>query len=337
MFLPRAAEHGGFSGPTILIEKICYLSYGLAASSDEKLHKGEFITEDVTQDHKDEQHPKPWVEGKLLAKWLPLGTRWLEWGTKRAPSHFRRVTFKELYEVPEKILIMRIAGSDLRSCYDTQQLYTNHTSIIAVPWRSLHGVRNKSLKKSARHCSEKPLRSSLPKREELENTSRRFSVKFLLGVMNSSCARDFLRLNRRSNTDLYPEDWKKLPIPDVDTDQQQPVVQVVDLILALQRYFHKLPNAHTARDTVQLELLENLNDALVRELYTPEELHDRGLYFGRLILEACLPAVTEVKDAAHLDEIRITLESTSDINTPLRAALYDLGSLQMMEEQVNKV
>ncbi|WP_367358897.1 hypothetical protein [Syntrophus sp. (in: bacteria)] len=40
----------------------------------------------------------------------------------------------------------------------------------------------------------------------LEATSRRFHVKFLLAVMNSSVARDFLRANRRSNIHLYPDD-----------------------------------------------------------------------------------------------------------------------------------
>ena len=199
-----------------------------------------------------------------FAKWLPLGNRWLEWGTGRAPNHFRRITFEELYEVPEKILIMRVAGSDLRSCYDTQQLYTNHTSIIAVPWRLLHGIRNNSLKKAARYRSETPSRPDLPKREELEVTSRRFALKYLLGVMNSASARDFLRANRRSNTDLYPDDWKKLPIPDALPDQQQPIVALVDRILTAKKHS---PSADTT-------LWEREIDERVYRLYglTPEEI-----------------------------------------------------------------
>jgi hypothetical protein len=162
-----------------------------------------------------------------------------------------------MYEVPEKILIMRIAGSDLRCCYDTQQIYTNHTSIIAVPWRLLHGVRNNSLKKTARYHGEKPPRPDLPMREELEATSRRFAVKYLLGVMNSASARDFLRANRRSNTDLYPDDWKKLPIPDVSTAQQQPIIDLVDRILRLKR----------ANPAADITALESEIDALVAALY----------------------------------------------------------------------
>jgi adenine-specific DNA-methyltransferase len=256
-FFPQAEEHPGFLCSTLPIGRICYLSYGLAVSSDEKEHKGEFVTEDVTLDFRDNTHPKPWVEGKLLAKWLPLGNRWLEWGTARAPSRFRRLTFEELFEVPEKILIMRVAGSHLRSCYDSQHLYTNHTSIIAVPWYSLAGVRNRSVKKAARYLDENPARPDQPNREELEAISGRFSVKYLLGVINSASAREFLRANRRSNTDLYPEDWKKLPIPDVPPEKQTPVANLVDQILAAKR-----------RDAdADVSALEREIDDVVCELY----------------------------------------------------------------------
>ncbi len=53
----------------------------------------------------------------------------------------------------------------------------------------------------------------------------------VIGIMNSSCARDFLRANRRSNLNFYPDDWKKLPIPDVSPEQQSPIIALVDKIL----------------------------------------------------------------------------------------------------------
>ncbi|MDD4175040.1 MAG: hypothetical protein PHN34_12445, partial [Kiritimatiellae bacterium] len=95
--------------------------------------------------------------------------------------------------------------------------------------------RNNSLKKAARYADEKPPRPDLPQRERLEALSRRFAVKYLLAVMNSSAARDFLRANRRSNIHLYPDDWKRLPIPDVPPERQQPLVALVDRILAAKR------------------------------------------------------------------------------------------------------
>jgi hypothetical protein len=125
-------------------------------------------------------------------------------------------------------------------------------------------VRNNSLKKAARYRGEKPPRPDLPKREELEATSRRFAVKYLLGVMNSPAARDFLRASRRSNTDLYPDDWKKLPIPDVPPAQQQSVVALVEQILTAKR----------ANANADISVLEQQLDAEVSRLYglTPEEM-----------------------------------------------------------------
>ena len=91
------------------------------------------------------------------------------------------------------------------------------------------------MKKAARYKGERPPRPDLPKREELEATSRRFAVKYLLGVMNSASAREFLRANRRSNIHLYPDDWKRLPVPDVPPGKQIPVAKLVDQILAAKR------------------------------------------------------------------------------------------------------
>ena len=133
-----------------------------------------------------------------------------------------------------------------------------------VPWHALSGVRNNSLKKAARYGGEKPPRPDLPKREELEETSRRFAVKYLLAVMNSSAARDYLRAHRRSNIHLYPDDWKKLPIPEVNSVTQIPIVNLVDRILAAKA-------ADPAADT---SALEGEIDRIVYELYglTEEEI-----------------------------------------------------------------
>ncbi|MDA1142051.1 MAG: hypothetical protein O3B01_26110, partial [Planctomycetota bacterium] len=107
-------------------------------------------------------------------------------------------------------------------------------------------------------------RNDLPKREGLEETSRRFSVKYLLGVMNSSVARDFLRANRRSNVYLYPNDWKKFPIPAASPKEQKPVEQLVDRILPAKQ---RDPDA-------DVSALEREIDQLVYALYglTPEEI-----------------------------------------------------------------
>jgi hypothetical protein len=213
-------------------------------------------------DERNDLHPKPFVEGKHLARWLPLTKKWLEWGSGRAPAQFSRPTFPKLYEVPEKLLIHRISGKEIKVAFDENKLLCNHTAIVCVPWHGLNEVRNKSLQKTARYTDEKP-RPDLPQRETLEEVSRRFSAKFLLSVMNSSVAHNFLQSIRRSNTDLYPDDWKKLPVPDVPPEQQAQIVTLVDQILTQKK----------ADQKANISVLESQVDGLIRKLFglTEEE------------------------------------------------------------------
>ena len=236
VFFPEDTD---FQSPlvlTVTLDEICYITKGMVVHAHEKKARGEFELRDLVSDMRDEDHPKPFVEGKHLARWLPATNKWLEWGTERAPDLFSRPTFPELYRVKEKLISVDMAAGveKLRVVYDDQKLYHNHSAWSFIPWRSLSGVRNRSIKKQTRYRDEMP-HPDLSQREELEDTSRRFAVKFLLGVMNSTAARDFLRAHRRSNIHLYPDDWKQLPIPDVSPEQQEPIIELVDQILATKR------------------------------------------------------------------------------------------------------
>ena len=235
-FFPEDSDSPQFSTTTVTLEEICYISVGMVVHSDEKRAEGEFGLKDLVSDEKGEFHLKPFVEGKYLDRWIPATQKWLEWGTDRAPALFRRRTFPELYEVDEKLISISISASaeKLRVVYDNAKLYHNHSAWSFVPWHALAGVRNRSIQKQTRYRGEKQ-NPNLPKREDIEKISRHFSIKFLIGVMNSSCARDFLLANRRSNLNLYPDDWKKLPIPDVSPEQQAPIVALVDKILDAKR------------------------------------------------------------------------------------------------------
>lgn len=258
-FFPDDDDFQQFSASTVPLNKICYISVGMVVHADEKRAQGAFELKDLVADEKDKLHPKPFVEGKHLERWLPAENKWLEWGTKRAPDMFRRPTFPAMYEVGEKLISVDMAAGVEKLCvaYDDQRLYHNHSAWSFIPWHSLSGVRNRSIKKSTRYRDEKPRRPDLPQREELEKTSRCFAVKFLLGVVNSTAAHDFLLANRRSNIHLYPDDWKKLPIPDVTPKQQAPIIELVDQILSSKRIS---PNA-------DVSILEAKIDQLVYKLY----------------------------------------------------------------------
>ena len=232
-FFPEDTDVEEFLSTTVTLSKICYVSYGLRPSSKKGATK-KFVTADVVSEEQDDLHCKPFVEGKHLDTWLPLTHLWLEWGSERSPSQFYTQTFPEMYEIDEKIIAQRSPGSDPKVCYDNQNLIFTPSSVGFILWHDLSGIQNKSIPKQARYYDETH-HPDLPQREELEKISRRFTLKFLLGVMNSTAACDFLRANRRSNIHIYPNDWKQLPIPDVSSEQQAPIVELVDKILAAKR------------------------------------------------------------------------------------------------------
>ena len=257
VFFPEDTAAKQFSVSTVLIKEICYISYGLRPSSDKNDEYERFITADLLSQVKDEVHYKPYVDGKHLDRWLPITNLWIEWGTDRSPTRFCRPTFPEMYNISEKILVQRSPGPNPKACYDNQQLIFTPSSVGFILWHNLSGVRNRSIRKSARYKNEKPPRPDLPKREKLEKISRRFAVKYLLAIMNSEVAGHFLRTYRRSNIHLYPDDWKQLPIPDIPSEQQAPIIAIVDKIIAAKQ---KDPNA----DTIELE---KQIDLMVYKLY----------------------------------------------------------------------
>ena len=255
VFFPDDTQQNELSIHTFPIEEICYISVGMVIHADEKMAPGAFLTEDLLSDRKDDKHPKRFVEGKDLHKWILPTHKYLEWGTKRAPALFRRKTFNELYEHDEKIMLPMVG--DIRAAIDINRSFCNHGIFVCVPWHYLVGVRNKSLKKVTRYRNEKPIRLDLPKREELEKTSKRFNIRYLLGILNSNTACNILRANRRNNIQLYPEDWKQLPIPDVSEKEQSSIVGLVNQILAGKK-------KNSLADT---SLLEQEIDVLVYKLY----------------------------------------------------------------------
>ena len=190
-FFPEDSDSPQFSTATVKLEEICYISVGMVVHSDEKRAEGEFGLKDVVSDEKDEFHPKPFVEGKYLDRWMPATLKWLEWGTERAPELFRRKTFPELYEVDEKLISITMAEGEerLRVIYDDQKLYHNDSAYCFIPWQSLAGVRNRSIKQRTRYSDERPIRCDLPQREELEKTSCCFTLKYFTRCDELNCCR----------------------------------------------------------------------------------------------------------------------------------------------------
>lgn len=192
-----------------LLNQICYLTVGIVGNSDEKKFQGEFEVGDLLSDIKDQTHPKLYFEGKDIGKWILLNKRWIEYGTDRSPSKWRRKGFTKLFEGSHKLVAMRSPGYIPRVMLDENDGYFNESAIGFKRWIDLKGVENNSLKKSYNNDIE---------REEFERISLAYSYFFLLALLNSKLMKYELNTNRRSNIHIYPEDWKVLKIPQINND-----------------------------------------------------------------------------------------------------------------------
>jgi hypothetical protein len=134
-----------------------------------------------------------------------------------APKQFRRATFPELQDAKEKLISVRTPGSEPKTIYENNSLYFDASSVGFVPWELLKNVINKSINKMAKYRHQDPLGD----REKREEISQQFSLKYVLAIMNSSFAREWLKGKRRSKMHIYPDDWKKLPIAPIPLEAQK--------------------------------------------------------------------------------------------------------------------
>jgi len=279
---------------TVPLGYICYISYGLRASAHESKFRGEFVKEDVLSDFPDTQHPRSFVEGDDLQRWWVTGHRYLEWGTERAPYKFARPTFPELYSVEVRLLAKRICGNNITVVLDDKNLVSDHTTIIFILWNSLVGISNKSIQKKAKYRNELKPNQALPDifREDLESLSRNFHLKYVLSIMNSAFAKAWLVRGRRGKLDIYPDDWKQLPIAAIPLEQQQVLISLVDQILAeYAGHGYPLPPDSAAR----VAALERAIDARVYDIY--------GITEDEVELLAAATASTDLGEAeAIVDE-----------------------------------
>jgi hypothetical protein len=226
----------------------CYISVGMVLNADEKTAKGQFKKADLISETQDEIHCKLYIEGKDLERYNVKRVRFLEYGTKRCPGELRRPTFEELYTNP-KLLINALG--ELKVSVDLGTHYYCEQQVrMALLWKDLSGVSNKSITSSIRKFSSF-------ERKEMESLSKTVDIRFLLGVLNSKYTTVLLSDIRGGDYHIVPEHIRNIPIPTASLEQQQPVIDLVDSIL-------KIKEANPFTDTKDLE---KKIDLLVYHLY----------------------------------------------------------------------
>ena len=251
---------------TQLLGNICYLSVGMVLNADEKTAKGEFKKGDLISNIKNSMHPKPYVEAEYITKYRVKSLKYLEWGTDRVPRKIRRSTFPELY-IPPKL----IRGRTTDAIFDENHLVCNDGCIVIVPFHELKGIDNRSIEGSIKKWSKR-------NRNQLEEISKGFNLKYLLAILNSKFAKFYLNTIRRHRIEyyFYPDDIKKLPIKAIPETEQQPLIKLVDKMLSLNKCLNEIGAKKTderAEIEEEIKHTDNEIDELVYKIYgiTDEE------------------------------------------------------------------
>lgn len=157
------------------------------------------------------------------------------------------------------------------------------------------------------------------------------SSKFYLGLLNSkmlwfflSCTGYVLRGGYRTFKTEY---LKPFPIADSTTKQERLIETLVDYILYLKSLEKPNQMNHAFNLRVMTAYFEQLIDALVYEMYFPEEFKDSSKSPGLLLTQAQLPLLNEFggNKTSFLQETFQRLYATDH---PVRSMVFFLDSLE---------
>ncbi|MEZ7821115.1 MAG: TaqI-like C-terminal specificity domain-containing protein, partial [Patescibacteria group bacterium] len=214
---------------------ICYISKGMVLNSDEKNAKGEFSKDDLISTTKNNINSKTYIEGKDIKRYKIENISYLEWNTERVPNKLSRKTFRELYE-GEKIMRGRVTDG----IFDNSGIVCNDSIVIFKKFCDLRGVNNNSIQNSI-------TKNNKLKREELEQISDNFNIKYILSILNSKFIIFYLNNNRRHRLEnyFYPDDFRKLFIPKISIENQKMFMEKVDLIALKNKELQDISNKFT--------------------------------------------------------------------------------------------
>ncbi len=210
---------------------IFFISVGLVLNADEKQCKGEFVKKDLLSDIQTEIHKRKIIEGGNVENYLVNGFIFVEWDTDRVPQKIRRATFPELYQ-PNKIVINKIGK--IKVSFDDEGLVCDQTVRILLKWKQLKGIENKSINNGIKKFSNH-------KRERLEEISENYDYKFVIALINSKyIGYIFDNLRGKRSIDINPLVLRKISIPKISLERQQPFIEKADIMLTKNKELHEL-------------------------------------------------------------------------------------------------
>ncbi|MEG3868536.1 Eco57I restriction-modification methylase domain-containing protein [Microcoleus sp. Z1_B2] len=162
--------------------------------------------------------------------------------------------------------------------------------------------------------------------------------KYLLGFLNSGMIQFFInqicpavRGDFKRFKSIYVS---QIPIPTTTEPQRNVIETLVNYIIYLTAELKDIPShgekmVETAEDKLMLSYFEQVVDALVMELYLPEELHSNDKYFMSHVLSENLPAFDTIK-GDKMPALRQIFKRIFDSEHPIRVNIYFLNSLEVV-------
>jgi adenine-specific DNA-methyltransferase len=176
-------------------------------------------------------------------------------------------------------------------------------------------------------------------RPRLVHESSPVSAEYALGLLNSPVL--FWILLRTSNSfrggwiTCAKQYFGELPIRVLNRADERErafhdlIVHLVEWLSSLHARPSKTENTNPI-DPLMAAYFEQWLNALVYELYFPQELHAAGLHFFDLIQAETLPQLHDLGGADPLPQLRKLFQQTYASDHQLRQALYRLGSLDLV-------
>lgn len=153
--------------------------------------------------------------------------------------------FEELFE-SKKLMAGRTLGdvSQINFVYDDESRFCNDSMCCLVLWQNLQNAKHQT-----------PQKQITKAKIEI---SKKYDLKFLQGVLNSSAIRFFVRELLHDGIHFYPDHQKQLPIPKISEENEALAHEIINLVDEILRLKSQGKDSHE---------LETQIDALTYKLY----------------------------------------------------------------------
>ena len=228
---------------SLKLGEICYINWGCRPVPLDKFYVNKKV---------DDKY-KPAIKGENIFRYNVKYTgMFLNYDS---PKLYNPV-FPELFE-RESIIIRDIGGGKaINASINEKHYYNPHTVINCLLKYTLADIKKFSKK-------------------EIE-LSKNYNLKYLLGIINSKLILFYFRTMITDFLHTVPDSTRALPIKIAKTDEQKPLIKLVDKMLSLNRYLNELGDKKTderARIEEEIKKTDKEIDDIVYKIYgiTKEE------------------------------------------------------------------